>query len=95
MTEWYVNDADGLEQGFTLDQRPANGSGDLVVEMEVGGSAELRNWVLSFGAGAEVLAPSTLRNEVAGELQRAAALYRKVPSESAKSGVEAPAARIS
>ncbi len=55
--------------------READGS--ILLEMEVGGSAELRNWVLSFGGGAEVLAPPALRNEVAAELQRAAALYRE------------------
>jgi predicted DNA-binding transcriptional regulator YafY len=51
-----------------------DGSVDLL--MEVGETTELRNWVLSFGAGAEVLEPESLRAEVAGELERARARYR-------------------
>jgi predicted DNA-binding transcriptional regulator YafY len=40
--------------------------------MDVGGSAELRSWILSFGSGAEVLEPAALREEVARELAEAA-----------------------
>jgi predicted DNA-binding transcriptional regulator YafY len=47
----------------------------LELEMEVGVGDELRGWVLSFGAGAEVLAPETLRRDVAAELARAGARY--------------------
>ena len=50
--------------------------GSVELRMEVGGTTELRNWVLSFGAGAEVLEPESLRAEVAGELERALARYR-------------------
>jgi predicted DNA-binding transcriptional regulator YafY len=45
--------------------------------MEVGVGDELRGWVLSFGAGAEVLAPASLRDDVAAELSRAGAIYRE------------------
>jgi hypothetical protein len=44
--------------------------------MQVGGTAELRSWILSFGAGAEVLEPAALRAEVMRELAGAAARYR-------------------
>ncbi len=44
--------------------------------MEVGGTAELRSWVLSFGAGARVLEPEGLREEVQTELAAALARYR-------------------
>jgi hypothetical protein len=37
-------------------------------------------WVVGFGAGAEVLSPTGLRECVAGELQRAAAVYAGRPS---------------
>jgi predicted DNA-binding transcriptional regulator YafY len=50
--------------------------GGVLLSMEVGGSAELRNWVLSFGAGAEILEPDSLRDEVRTELDAAALLYR-------------------
>jgi predicted DNA-binding transcriptional regulator YafY len=55
--------------------------GGLELTMEVGGAAEVRTWVLSFGAGAEVLEPEALRTEVAAELQRAAARYADKPRE--------------
>ena len=37
LVEWYVNSPAGLEQGFTLDERPA-GDGPLVVELAVAGA---------------------------------------------------------
>ncbi len=49
--------------------------GRLELSMEVGGIAELRSWVLSFGAGAEVLEPETLRSDVRRELETAMARY--------------------
>jgi predicted DNA-binding transcriptional regulator YafY len=48
----------------------------LELSMEVGGAAEVRSWVLSFGAGAEVLEPESLREEVRAELERAVERYR-------------------
>jgi len=50
--------------------------GVLELTMEVGGAAEVRSWVLSFGSGAEVLEPASLRNDVRQELERAAARYQ-------------------
>jgi predicted DNA-binding transcriptional regulator YafY len=49
--------------------------GRVELTMEVGGTADLRTWILSFGDGAEVLEPAALRDEVATELTRAAARY--------------------
>jgi predicted DNA-binding transcriptional regulator YafY len=43
--------------------------------MEVGGSAELRNWVMTFGAGAEVLEPASLRKDVIDELRKMTERY--------------------
>ena len=42
MTEWYVNDGRGLEQGFTISSRPAailggEGKNNLVLELAVSG----------------------------------------------------------
>jgi len=50
-------------------------AGGLVLEMEVGASSELRDWILSFGSGAEVLAPPDLRETVREEIAAAARLY--------------------
>ena len=57
----------------------AAGDGAVELRMEVGVGDELRNWVLSFGAGAEVLEPAALRGEVAAELVRASARYAGDP----------------
>jgi len=41
LTEWYVNDEHGLEQGFTLSRAPA-GDGRLEFDLAVGGTVEAR-----------------------------------------------------
>jgi predicted DNA-binding transcriptional regulator YafY len=51
--------------------------GGVELRMEVGGTSELVSWVLSFGAGAEVLEPAALREAVAHELAAAARRYRR------------------
>jgi len=55
--------------------------GSIELEMHVGGTAELRTWILSFGSGAEVLEPASLRDEVVTELR--AALERYAPASNA------------
>lgn len=47
----------------------------LVLELDVRGTVELTSWVLGFGEHAEVLAPATLRNELARAHGAAAARY--------------------
>jgi predicted DNA-binding transcriptional regulator YafY len=59
--------------------------GHLELSMEVGGISEVRNWVLSFGAGAIVLEPESLRESVRAELKRSLATYA---GESRSSGRE-------
>jgi predicted DNA-binding transcriptional regulator YafY len=59
--------------------------GRLELAMEVGGTEELRSWILSFGAGAEVLEPESLRTEVARGLGAALARY-DAPRAAAGSG---------
>jgi predicted DNA-binding transcriptional regulator YafY len=49
--------------------------GGLELGMEVGGSQELRSWILSFGAAAEVIEPAGLRAEVLRDLGAALARY--------------------
>jgi hypothetical protein len=48
--------------------------------MDVGGTPDLRTWVLSFGSGAEVLEPESLRAEVVGELEDALRRHRGTPA---------------
>jgi predicted DNA-binding transcriptional regulator YafY len=50
--------------------------GRLELAMEVGGTEEVRSWVLSFGGGAEVLEPASLRADVERELRTALKKYR-------------------
>jgi hypothetical protein len=50
--------------------------GRVELAMEVGGTDELRTWILSFGDGALVLEPPALRDAVARELGLALARYR-------------------
>jgi len=51
--------------------------GRLELTMEVGGTAELRTWILSFGDGALVLEPEALRRAVEDELAAALVRYRR------------------
>ncbi len=64
--------------------------GGLELAMEVGAGQELANWVLSFGGGAEVLEPSSLREEVLASLKAALANYCEGASEGASSKERAP-----
>jgi predicted DNA-binding transcriptional regulator YafY len=50
--------------------------GGVELTLEAGGSRELTDWILSFGAGAEVLEPESLRAQVRQTLEKASALYR-------------------
>jgi len=51
--------------------------GALELAMQVAGLAEVKSWVLSFGAGAHVLEPDALRREVEQELAKALRAYRE------------------
>jgi proteasome accessory factor B len=51
------------------------GDGSLLWRGQVAGMREIRIWILGWGADAEVIEPKALRDEVAAELRRAAALY--------------------
>ena len=55
-----------------LAERP-DGSVEIVLRCAV--TPELRQWILGFGADAEVLEPADLRAEVGGTLRQAAGLY--------------------
>lgn len=60
------------------------GEGSLILRMRVGGLGEVKRWVLSFGAGAEVLEPEELR---AGLVRESTALYGLYDNE-AEGGIE-------
>jgi predicted DNA-binding transcriptional regulator YafY len=49
--------------------------GSLLWRATVGGMREIRIWIMGWGADAEVLEPAALREDIATEVTRAAALY--------------------
>ena len=51
--------------------------GRVVLRLRAGGFYEIRSWVLSFGAAAEVLEPEELREAVREEMGTALELLRK------------------
>ncbi len=55
--------------------------GGLDLWLEVGATDELVSWILSFGAGCEVLAPEALRGEVAARLEAAMKQYASEASD--------------
>ena len=52
-----------------------DGDGSAILTMQVEGLPEVMSWVLSFGSHAEVLAPDSLRNDVAADLKSAVKHY--------------------
>jgi len=49
----------------------------LEMTMDVHGTTEIVNWILSFGSNAEVTEPADFRRDVGEELEKAAAKYRR------------------
>ena len=56
----------------------ADGGCDL--RMVIGGTREIRAWILGWAADVEVLAPAELREEIAEQARRVALLYAPVPT---------------
>jgi predicted DNA-binding transcriptional regulator YafY len=51
--------------------------GSVVFEVEVAGTDEIKRWILTWGARAEVLAPESLREEVRREAEALARSYKR------------------
>ena len=58
----------------------------LEMTMEVHGTTEVMNWVLGFGSNAEVIEPEDFRHQVADEVEKAAARYRRKNGSNASAG---------
>ncbi len=69
--------------------------GSVELSMQAGGSSELRQWILSFGAGAEVLEPASLRDEVTAELRGALERYQPSRSSSGRPARRRAGSRVS
>ncbi|MGM0451878.1 MAG: helix-turn-helix transcriptional regulator [Thermodesulfobacteriota bacterium] len=57
-----------------------NPDGSLTLEIETSGTDDLKRWVLSLGAGAEVLSPKSLRRAVGEEIATLAGIYESASS---------------
>lgn len=67
--------------------------GQLELSMEVGDTADLRAWILSFGAGAEVIEPAELRSGLRDELKAAGDRYSATAEGAGKRPNVAPRKR--
>jgi predicted DNA-binding transcriptional regulator YafY len=52
-------------------------SGELIISFQAGGFFEIKSWIMSYGAHAEVLEPEDLRNEIIEELEKNIGVYKK------------------
>jgi proteasome accessory factor B len=50
--------------------------GRIILTMTASGKEEIKAWILSFGARAEVVSPKSLRQEIKGDLSKTAAQYK-------------------
>lgn len=51
--------------------------GRIILSFEAGGRYEIKSWILSHGASAEVLAPASLRKEIIDEMKKNLSFYKK------------------
>lgn len=58
------------------ERRERHPDGSLTLHFELSGLDAVKRWVMSYGSHAEVLAPASLRQEVAEEVRRMARAYR-------------------
>ncbi|MEW5986174.1 MAG: FG-GAP-like repeat-containing protein [Chloroflexota bacterium] len=79
LTEWYVNDENGLEQGFTLERPPAANGRPLVIELALAG--DVRPEVVEDGRAIEFTTPDGRQLLRYGDLTATDAAGRPLPIE--------------
>ena len=52
-------------------------NGEIILSFQASGSYEIKSWILSHGADAEVLEPASLREEIIEELKKNLTFYKK------------------
>ena len=52
-------------------------NGEIILSFQASGSYEIKSWILSHGADAEVLEPAALREEIIEELKKNLTFYKK------------------
>ena len=68
----YIKERQWAEQQEIIDQT----DGSILLNIETSGWWDIKRWVLSFGSGAELVAPQKMREEIREELKAAAAHYQ-------------------
>lgn len=56
----------------TIEEKP---DGSLILHLKTSGLVEVKNWVMQFGSGAQILQPETLRQEFIDEIRSMTKLY--------------------
>ena len=49
----------------------------IILSFQAGGMYEIKSWIMSHGANAEVLAPASLREEIIEEIEKNLSTYKK------------------
>lgn len=62
-----------------------NSDGSITATYHVGGTSEIKSWIMGFGSMAEVLEPKALREEISADASRMLDAYGKKEKRSAKS----------
>ncbi len=70
----WIRERQWHETQLPLEESP---DGGVILRFRVGGLGEVKRWVMQYGCHAEVLAPESLRQDVAEEMQRAARNYER------------------
>ena len=63
--------------------------GSIIFEAEVAGTEEIKFWIMSWGAKAEVLEPESLRDEIREEAEVILERYKKIPDKMAEEHLKA------
>jgi len=73
------------KQWHPSQQLASQKDGSLIVELRLSNTVEVKSWVLSFGANAQVLEPDELHREIADDLTQTLSLYSTPQPERAES----------
>ena len=63
--------------------------GSIIFEAEVAGTEEIKFWIMSWGAKAEVLEPESLKDEIREEAEVILERYKKIPGKMAEEHLRA------
>jgi predicted DNA-binding transcriptional regulator YafY len=73
------------KQWHPSQQLAPQNDGSLIVDLQLSNTVEVKSWILSFGANAEVLEPDELRRDIADDLEHMLNLYSTPHPQTARS----------